>query len=306
MSDTQTRSELRTTSPSDAFQALGNDVRMSIIRTLAEANEDGAVVPTTKSFSQLHEASETDTSAQFAYHLRQLTDHYLEEEDDGYRFTYAGLKIARTIAAGTYTDSVDIAPVLLETACPFCAEPTLEAQSDDNYLSIGCSSCERRLLTLPFLPGGYQAHSPEDLLCAFDRHYRHRVGLMADGFCPECGAAVDASVKYAPEQTVQPLPDAEDAERVQCHLNCGHCGYRLRCPVTLSVLDHSAVVSFYYEHGIDIQDRPVWNVGSEWREAVLSDDPWCVCVSTQLDDELLSLFVGNDTTVADIQRQQAS
>ena len=306
MSETETAPELRTTPPSDAFQALSNDVRMSIIETLAEPNEDGAVVSTTKSFSELYEASNTNSSAQFAYHLRQLTDHYLEEVDNGYRFTYAGLKIARAIAAGTYTDSVDLVPVPLETACPFCAELTLEARSDDNYLSIGCSNCERRLLTLPFPPGGHQTHSNEEFLRAFDRHYRHRIGLMTDGFCPECGAGADASVEYPSEQTIQSLPDAEDAERVQCHLNCRYCGYHLRCPVTLCVLDHSAVVSFYHEHEIDIQERPIWSVGSEWREAVLSDDPWCVRVSTELNGELLSLFVGRDTTVIDIQRQQAS
>jgi hypothetical protein len=48
--------------------------------------------------------------------------------------------------------------------------------------------------------------------------------------------------------------------------------------VTAGVLDHPAVVSFYCDHGADVSDRPLWNVGPEWRERLVSTDPWCVLV----------------------------
>lgn len=75
------------------------------------------------------------------------------------------------------------------------------------------------------------------------------------------------------------------------------------------MLEHPAVVAFYHDHGENVRDRPIWNVGDEWRETVLSSDPWCVRVSAQLDDEELAVFVAEDLTVAETRRrntQQAS
>jgi len=89
-------------------------------------------------------------------------------------------------------------------------------------------------------------------------------------------------------------------------LTCAACGYELRVPVTLSLLDDPAVVAFYREHGIDVGDRPVWNVGREWRERVLSTDPWAVRVSTVLDGDGLALFVAGDGRVVDTERFDAS
>ncbi|WP_425490688.1 DUF7351 domain-containing protein [Haloprofundus salilacus] len=63
------------------------------------------------------------------------------------------------------------------------------------------------------------------------------------------------------------------------------------------------VVAFYADHGERLADRPLWNLGSEWREAVLSEDPWCVRVTTRLGDEELQLLVGDGPTVVDAERR---
>lgn len=283
-----------TAAPSEAFQPLGNEVRTRILTALLD-DEQG---PRSQTFSELAEASGADTTAGFAYHLRQLTDHYLHETDDGYTLTDAGVRIARAIASGAYTDSVDRSPVPIDDPCPFCDDAALVAAATDNTVTIDCDACERTILRLPFPPGGHRTHADEALPAALDRLYRHRVALMTEGSCPECGGASNANVGYVDTTADEREHDHDrERDRAQLQLDCMGCGYTLNCPVTLAVLDHPAVVSFYHEHDVDVRKRPIWNVGREWRETVLSDDPWCVRVSTEVANDGLELLVGQDATV---------
>ena len=285
--------------PSDAFAVLGNETRL---RALAALLEDGT--PTVRSFSELAAASGADTTAGFAYHLRQLTGRYLRElEDGGYTLTDAGVRVARAARAGVYTDSIDREPVTVEDPCPFCGERSLEAGARDNTVSMACTACDRSLFRLPFPPGGFRSHADEELPAALDRLYRSRVALLTEGTCPDCGGAAGASVRTV---------DVEDAgwttgggERPQLRLRCEACGYTLRCPVTLGVLEHPAVVAFYHEHAVDVRDRPIWNVGEEWREQLLSSDPLAVRVSTALEGDGLELFVAGDGSVVESRRFDA-
>lgn len=296
-----------TAAPSEAFQPLGNEIRTRILTALLD-DERG---PRSRTFSELAETSGADTTAGFAYHLRQLTDHYLRETSDGYTLTDAGVRIARAIASGAYTDSVDRDPVSIDDPCPFCDEDALVAAATDNTVTIDCQMCERTLLRLPFPPGGHRTHADEVFPAALDRLYRHRVALMTDGSCPECGGASTATVGYARADSNSDSSDAvshsdsrsdSTDKPAQLQLDCIGCGYTLNCPVTLAVLDHPAVVSFYHEQDVDIRERPIWNVGREWRETILSDDPWCVRVSTEVADEGLELLVGQDATVVSVSR----
>jgi hypothetical protein len=261
--------------------------------------------PTTRTFSELFEATEESTTAGFAYHLRQLVGPYLRKREDGedYELTYAGLQVGRGLAAGRYTESVDHEPVRLEEDCPLCGEPDLRLRASDNVATVECGTCDRELLALPFPPGGFRSHDTDSLPEAFDRHHRHRLALMTEGNCPECGGRVDGRVDVldADGTDGNDTGDAEEeagtSPRALAGLDCTACGYGLGCPVTLTTLAHPAVVSFFHDHGVDRGDRPIWNVGPEWRERVVSTEPVAVRVSVTLDGETLSLYVGRDLTV---------
>ncbi|WP_440764317.1 DUF7351 domain-containing protein [Natronorubrum sp. DTA7] len=295
--------------PSDAFQALGNEIRMGILETMLERTDGDE--PSRATFSELFDASGVDTSAGFAYHLEQLVGPYLRkdaadgsegsgERVAGYELTYAGLQIARAIATGTYTHRVDHPPIALEEACPFCAREALEAESTDNVVTVACADCERRLLQLGFPPSGLESHGrsvPE----AFDRHHRHRLALMRDGVCAECAGAVDTRLETPSAAVADELP-SEHADHVQAVLECSTCGTEARCPVTLALLEHPAIVSFYHEHDRDVRERPIWNVGHEWAETVLSEDPLAVRVAVELEDAVLALYVDDGLDVVDVQR----
>ena len=98
---------------SEAFQTLASEVRVAVLCDLLAAERRGEQPRT---FSELQEAAGVDSSAGFAYHLRQLSDRFVREvesTDDGtgdpagYELTPAGRAAARTVAAGTFTRGLD-------------------------------------------------------------------------------------------------------------------------------------------------------------------------------------------------------
>lgn len=292
---------------SEAFKLLANETRVGVLRALFDT-DGGQVTPTARTFTELYEASDETTTAGFAYHLRQLVGHYLTktagegDDPDTYSLTYAGLQVARGVAAGTYTESVDRDPVALADPCPFCADEGLELRVRDNLTTVTCGSCARDVLSLPFPPGGFRSHDEASLPRAFDTHHRNRISLMRDGNCPECGGAVSPAVELAEDSAADDARPDESGEGdtpplARASLDCGTCGYALRCPVTVALLDHPAVVAFAHDHDVSLDERPIWNVGPEWAERVVSTDPLAVRVTLELDEELLSLFVGRDLTV---------
>jgi len=289
---------------SDAFQALGDEARLSTLVALLNRDDPA-------SFSDLRAATGVEPSARFAYHLRQLTGRYVEQVDGGYRLTYAGRKVARAVAAGTYTDSVAF-DADLDADCPYCGAAGLAATATDNVARVACEGCDRPVLSLPFPPRGYRDRDPDDVPAAFDRHHRSRLALMRDGVCPECGGRVETAVTTVGDpaeagdatDAVDVSTDQPDgAERAVADLRCRSCGHGVRTPVALSLLEHPAVVAFYHDHGTSVRDRPLWNVGDEWRETVVSRDPLAVVVSVCLDGELLELYVDDAGGIVDHRRR---
>ena len=284
--------------PADAFALLGAPTRMATLSAFADAARDGER-PVTLTFTDLFEATDEETSAGFAYHLRQLRGHYLEKvnQDDGeagYQLTDAGRRVVRTLAAGAYTERVDREPVAVPEPCPLCGGD-LRAATADNVVTVGCMDCDRDVCKLPFPPGGFASHeAPEDLLAAVDRLHRNRVRLLHEGTCPDCGGKTTATV------TVDEADDAPD--RAQAVLACTACGECMRCPVTIALLDHPALVAFGHDHGESTARRPVWNVGPAFSETVLSANPVCVRVGWQLGDEELAVLAGADCSVGHAER----
>ncbi|WP_135826007.1 winged helix-turn-helix domain-containing protein [Halorussus ruber] len=73
----------------DALEVLGNEIRVSILRELAEA--DGPL-----SFTELRERSGVRDTGKFNYHLKKLCSYFVREAEGGYELGHAG---SRVIAA---------------------------------------------------------------------------------------------------------------------------------------------------------------------------------------------------------------
>lgn len=267
--------------PGEAFQRLGDETRVGVLRTLAAEGPSA--------FSTLFEHSDHDTSAGFAYHLRQLDGFVRQRDDDRWELTAPGREAVRAVQAGRFTGGVDRDPVALEEHCPLCRESELRLGVSDSVAEVVCGGCDTTVARLSFPPAGDERG--DDLPEAVDAYHRHRLRTFAEGVCPDCGGPVDSTVSSSPPST------ADGAARVQFHFSCSRCEVSLDSPVTPTVLDHPTVVSFYENHGENPRERPLWNVGPEWREHVLSTDPWCLLVSTRLGDDVLELYVGDDGTV---------
>lgn len=297
---------LHVTEPSEAFQALGNEIRTGILETI-RARAEEAPSDARVSFSTLFEASSVDTTAGFAYHLDELVGPFLEKTDEGYALTAGGRRVAREIESGSVTRRVDRAPLDIDDPCPFCAGDGLEASATDNVVTIACRECDRAVLRMDFPPGGFAARDA-DLPAAFDRHHRHRIDLLADGVCPECSGRVDGAVEVvAPDRLDDAVLDAEGVpDPVQAAFTCEHCGYDLQCPVTHTLLSHPAVVSFFRDHDASVAARPIWNVGHEWTETPLSHDPIAVRVAVTLTDETLECYVDGTGAVVETRRVHES
>ncbi|SDQ26088.1 ArsR/SmtB family transcription factor [Natronobacterium texcoconense] len=102
--------------PTDALEALGNETRLAILRTLAEA--DGPLA-----FSELRERVGIRDSGKFNYHLSRLCEYFVRERQEGYELGHAGTRlIATTDAAGSdeLEGGTDPEP------CPVCGEDNCE------------------------------------------------------------------------------------------------------------------------------------------------------------------------------------
>ena len=284
----------------DAFAALGDETRLRTVRELAAAERP-------LGFTELFERVVDDPSkpsAGFAYHLRTLNGRYVDTDDDGnYRLTFAGRQAARAIAAGVYTERVDREPEGIEGDCPVCGAAALEARVADNHVAVACVDCGTELLALPFPPSGVRGRDTAEALDAFDAYHRARLRQLGDGVCPDCAGRAHGRIAF-----VEPtgLPDVADGEsRPVVAGACGECDFSVRVPVSVALADHPTVVAFLADHGVDARERPLWNLGPEWSEAVLSTDPPAVRVSVTLDGESLRLLVGNGPTVVTADRAAA-
>ena len=74
--------ELDRLSPDEAFAALGNEIRLDIIRVLWRAGaayeyDDGSDAVETVSYSELQTEIDIDDNGKFNYHLSKLAEHGL-------------------------------------------------------------------------------------------------------------------------------------------------------------------------------------------------------------------------------------
>lgn len=108
--------------PTDALEALGNETRLAILRTLAEADEP---LP----FSELRDRVGVRDSGRFNYHLSRLCEYFVRERSDGYELGHAGTRLIATADAATAgpegTDAVEPAAESSD-GCPVCGEENCE------------------------------------------------------------------------------------------------------------------------------------------------------------------------------------
>ncbi len=271
-----------------AFSLVGNEHRVAILEALLGLHREGEGYPA--SFSRLREATGMEVSAQFSYHLGELTGHFLRETDDGYEFRYAGWTVATAILAGTYDRGDRFEATGIDGTCPLCGAEALTASYVEEWLAVACSACGERLTRYPLPPGALSDRSPPEFLRAFDRYVRAHVGLARDGVCPACTGSMRPVVG----------DDERTAGRIAGYW-CERCGNRLHPAPGMAPLEAPAVRSFYRERGRQVDEDPYW----EYRPCVddnlaevVGTDPWRARVRFPVEGDTLVVELDGDLAVA--------
>ncbi|WP_132056742.1 winged helix-turn-helix domain-containing protein [Halorussus amylolyticus] len=280
--------------PAEAFSVIANETRLSILEALWAAPER----PVT--FSELRREVGMRDSAQFNYHLKQLTDHFVVQTDAGYDFRQAGQKVVRAILAGSFNEHPEMDPFEVVGSCAAC-EGALWARYEDEMLAIDCAECGKPHGKYPFPPGGLNDRTECEIAEAFNQRVRHLHCLAADGVCPECNGRMTTTVTHDDEAYLG-LEVRVDHECEQCH-------HQLYSAVGLSLLDQSDVVTFYRDHGIDLCTKPYWCLAwcvSDEHTTVVSTDPWEIRIEIALDDEVLRVTLDGNLDVLELERESRS
>jgi hypothetical protein len=93
---------------------------------------------------------------------------------------------------------------------------------------------------------------------------------------------------------------------VKVDYECQRCHLHTASSVGLALLDDAEVVSFYRDHGVDLNEVPYWTL--EWcvtdrHTTVESEEPWRLRVEVSLDGETLVARLDGDLAVVDKERR---
>ena len=270
-------------SPSEAFALLGNETRLEILQALHDVSrerEPDEPVP----FSELYDRTGMDDSAHFNYHLKQLRDHFVRKESDGYVFRTPGWKVVRSVFAGTFTGADERGPFDAPGDCYHCGGG-LQARYANEMLTIECADCGRTHVYYRFPPGGLEDRTPEEFLDAFHHHVRHQYCLAADGVCPECMGRTRTTLDTDTE-----VPEWEVAVTHECD----RCDNAITSTIGVNLLDAAEVLTFHSERCLDLTVRHFWR--NDWcvsdrRTTVLSEDPVRARLELPCGDETLAVTV---------------
>jgi DNA-binding transcriptional ArsR family regulator len=272
--------------PAAAFALLGEPTRLAIVRAIWEA--PGDVV----TFSAIRDRVGTEDTGRFNYHLGKLRGHFVRKvEDDGrpaagYELRQAGTEVVRAVLAGVINEAPVREPTAFGAACPDCSGD-LEV-SYDGHGTVACADCGTVWMHNEFPPAGLAGRDAPALALALDRWTRHRSLLAFDGVCPSCASETVLAVE---EDDGGPF-----AERI-----CGHCEHASRAPLWALVVQVPEVAAFLHANGVEVRDRPFWELVALDVETTREDGGFALRFRT--DGETLRVDLDADLRVVGTARE---
>lgn len=307
----------------EAFATLGNETRLAILLALWEAYEPISGEHSV-TFSALRERVGIRDSGQFNYHLDQLTGRFIRSTDTGYELKESGQTLIRTVIAGAGLGETSRPPTDVELPCNRCGAHPVAVSYEEESIYLKCNSCDGfasigdfpsgTLAVWHLAPAGLVDRDTAELLVASSVAEDNRVRSMNQGVCPDCSGSVTTSVHLCDDhtpgsETVCSNCGRRDSARVR--YVCTVCKNWNAVPIQVAVHDHPAVVSFYYERGIDMNYQvgdidefcQVWEYLWEQDHAIDSTDPVRVRVTIPCAGDELHVVLDDTLTVIDISEQ---
>lgn len=296
--------------PDDAFAVIGNDTRMEILQTLAEA--DGPL-----SFSTLRERVGVRDSGQFNYHLDKLDGHFAQQRADGYALHRAGERVIEAVLSGAVTDAPVLEPTQIEESCPFCGAP-IEVSFTEERVEFYCTSCAGVFgaspaqasfdvedhgflgrLSLP--PAGLKDRSPQEIVRAAWIWGELEVMAMSAGVCPRCAATVDRTIAVCSDHNAS-VGRCEACGRryaANVEVTCTNCILDVSGLITVGLAAKTELLQFLTDHGINPLTSHGW-VTTNYDEEIRSVEPFEGRFTFTIDGDRLSLTVDEDLNVIEV------
>lgn len=297
-------------SPDDAFAALGNEVRIEILKTLADADEP-------MSFSELRDAVGVRDAGRFSYHLNKLKDHFVSKKSEKYLLRQAGRHVIEAVYSGAVTRAPVIDRTKIDMACPYC-EASTEVRFLEERVEAYCTACEgtygysaledesvqRGFLGSVLLPpAGIYGRSATEIARAGATWGNLQLLVRASGLCPRCSAPLDISTSVCQDH------DPSDGLCDRCNQHyavrheerCTNCTFAAAGAIGPTLRANADLLAFQLENGInpvdpdDITDFLKMMVGYD--EQVLSTEPLLAEITFSLDDDSITLTVDDSRNV---------
>jgi len=302
-------------SPDEAFAALGDEVRVRILRVLGDAAEPLA-------FSELYDRLPIEDTSRFNYHLGELRGHFVRKDQDGYVLDHPGRRVVEAIRSGAVTDDPDFERTSIDDRCPAC-DGRLEIRWRDGSVEVFCPNCESRwersssrvdaaeepesgyLGRLPFPPAGLRDREAEEAFRA--AHAWTVVELLAvgTGICPRCAGTVETELDACPDHEDGAIcSNCRSSFAVVFRASCANCPYHAGSAAALGLLSSPALLGFLLDHGVDpLSPRSVRRFDrffSEYDEEIRSRNPLRAVLTFSLDGDELALHVDENGEIVDV------
>ncbi len=277
----------------DSLSLLGNETRLKILSTLHDASAQ-----TRMDFSTLYQQVDAKYSSGFNYHLDKLIPRFVTKDDDAYRLTAFGKRVARAVAAGTFSANYKFGPIKLNGACLICGEEELNASYNGDMFTVECDECGEVVIHIQVPPNLAQGRDVDSFIDAVDR-WLHQwmqmsISLVSHGICEHCGSSVDVSIADDIK-----LYDRLD---VLVRFKCSHCGEVKRSTIGAVASQNPKVQQFYFSRGTPIEEHRYWEV-EQWisgrNQEVLSRDPWQFRVSFRAGEDVCEVIMNEELEVVD-------
>jgi hypothetical protein len=115
--------------------------------------------------------------------------------------------------------------------------------------------------------------------------------------CPRCAGRIESD----------PVIPAE-GDRVRVEYVCEHCRHRGDGPLVGRLIKHPAVVSAFYEQGVEVNDLPYWELRrrlDDVEEELVEANPLRVCFTVPLQNGQLELLVDGAGEVIEVERSDS-
>jgi len=311
MSSGADEGDSREIAPDAAFAALGNETRIEILQTLAEA--DGPL-----SFSKLRDGVGLREGGQLNYHLGKLVGHFVRKTDAGYALSQSGRRVVEAVLSGVVTESPQLERTRIDWPCERCGAP-IEVAYEQERVERYCTECPGTygtptrpdqstesgyLGSLSLPPAGFAGRTPRELQEAAALWGQIEILTAFSGVCPSCSARVEYSLDVCEEH------DATDGRCGRCdnryavwlHLWCPNCIYDLRSSLGGLLVATTPLLDFLTEHGHNPFSPSPRYPGVVWdfEEEVLNVDPPMARYTFSVEGDAISLTMNEALDVVDV------